>query len=69
MQRSFNSRKLNEFNSNYSKLIDFVLEEPCGIETAPSTVVEINHNSIKILRPGAIKKEAIIKHLPEILIK
>tara|TARA_Y100000814_G_C12341508_1_gene404488 strand:+ start:1362 stop:1562 length:201 start_codon:yes stop_codon:yes gene_type:complete len=63
------SKNYKFINNNYSKLIDFVLEEPCGIETAPSTVVEINHNSIKILRPGAIKKEAIIKHLPEILIK
>ncbi|MAR34603.1 MAG: threonylcarbamoyl-AMP synthase [Chloroflexi bacterium] len=62
------SKNYNFIKKNYTKLIDFVLEVPCGIETAPSTVVEINNDSIKILRLGAIKKEAINKHLPEILI-
>ena len=38
------SKNYKFINNNYSKLIDFVLEEPCGIETAPSTVMEINHN-------------------------
>ncbi|MBA32092.1 MAG: threonylcarbamoyl-AMP synthase [Chloroflexi bacterium] len=64
-----NPSKSHDFiNSNYTNLVDFVLEEPCGIETAPSTVLEIIDNSIKIIRYGAIKKEAIKKHLPDIFI-
>ncbi|MFL2664617.1 MAG: L-threonylcarbamoyladenylate synthase [Dehalococcoidia bacterium] len=63
------SKSYNFINSNYANLVDFTLEEPCGMETAPSTVLEIIDNTIKIIRSGAIKKEAIKKHLPEILIK
>ena len=55
--------KFSDLNPNFLRLVDFVLEAPCGKYKKPSTIIDCTQKPWKILREGAIAKEKIFRQL------